>query len=259
MLEKRKAALAAEGLFASAKKPLPYLPDVIGVVTSPSGAVIRDILHRLRDRFARHVLIWPVAVQGDKCAPEVAAAIAGFNALARGGPMPRPDLIIVARGGGSIEDLWGFNEEIVVRAAARRNPADIRSRPRNRHHPHRPRRRQARADPDSRRRTGGAGENGPFGLGRRSGRADGPGRMRGRKPAASACATWPARWGGRKRCWMPRANALTAQQPGWARHCAPPQHETCAIQCQRRPDAPDDPDPLPRAGAPGCWATAPPA
>jgi exodeoxyribonuclease VII large subunit len=118
MLEKRKKALHAEGLFASErKKPLPYLPDVIGVITSPSGAVIRDILHRLRDRFARHVLIWPVAVQGQKCAPEVARAIAGFNALTVGGPIPRPDLLIVARGGGSVEDLWGFNEEIVVRAA----------------------------------------------------------------------------------------------------------------------------------------------
>jgi exodeoxyribonuclease VII large subunit len=119
MLEKRRVALAAEGLFdASRKKAIPYLPGVIGVVTSPSGAVIRDILHRLRDRFPRHVLIWPVAVQGQACAPEVAAAIRGFNAIAAGGPIPRPDLIIVARGGGSLEDLWGFNEEIVVRAAA---------------------------------------------------------------------------------------------------------------------------------------------
>ena len=119
MLEKRKAALAAEGLFdASRKRPIPYLPRVIGVVTSPSGAVIRDILHRLADRFPRHVLVWPVAVQGERCAAEVAAAIRGFNALEPGGPIPRPDLIIVARGGGSLEDLWGFNEEIVVRAAA---------------------------------------------------------------------------------------------------------------------------------------------
>ena len=119
MLERRKKALEAEGLFAAArKKPLPYLPEVIGVVTSPSGAVIRDILHRLRDRFPRKVLIWPVAVQGEKCAPEVAAAIRGFNALSPGGALPRPDLLIVARGGGSLEDLWGFNEEIVVRAAA---------------------------------------------------------------------------------------------------------------------------------------------
>ena len=119
MLEARRAALQAEGLFdAARKKPIPYLPQVIGVITSPSGAVIRDILHRLRDRFPRHVLIWPVAVQGQGCAPEVAAAIRGFNAIAPGGPIPRPDLLIVARGGGSLEDLWGFNEEIVVRAAA---------------------------------------------------------------------------------------------------------------------------------------------
>jgi exodeoxyribonuclease VII large subunit len=119
MLEKRKAALGAEGLFdAARKKPIPYLPKVIGVVTSPSGAVIRDILHRLRDRFPRNVLIWPVAVQGQDCAAQVAAAIRGFNALPEGGPIPRPDVLIVARGGGSLEDLWGFNEEVVVRAAA---------------------------------------------------------------------------------------------------------------------------------------------
>lgn len=119
MLEKRKAALAAEGLFApERKKPLPYLPEIIGVVTSPSGAVIRDILHRLLDRFPRKVLVWPVAVQGAKSAPEVARAIEGFNAMTPGGALPRPDLLIVARGGGSIEDLWGFNEEIVARAAA---------------------------------------------------------------------------------------------------------------------------------------------
>ncbi|MCP9483343.1 exodeoxyribonuclease VII large subunit [Shimia sp. CNT1-13L.2] len=119
MLEKRKKQLAAEGLFApERKKPLPYLPEIIGVVTSPSGAVIRDILHRLRERFPRKVLIWPVAVQGAACAGEVARAIEGFNRLTPGGAMPRPDLLIVARGGGSIEDLWGFNEEIVARAAA---------------------------------------------------------------------------------------------------------------------------------------------
>ena len=119
MLEARKKALAAEGLFdATRKRPLPYLPEVIGVITSPSGAVIRDILHRLRERFPRRVLLWPVTVQGERCAPEVAAAIRGFNAIRPGGPIPRPDLLIVARGGGSIEDLWGFNEEIVVRAAA---------------------------------------------------------------------------------------------------------------------------------------------
>lgn len=116
MLEQRRKALATEGLFdPAAKRPIPYLPRTIGVVTSPSGAVIRDILHRLRDRFPSRVLIWPVAVQGNACAPEVAAAITGFNAAT--GAM-RPDLIIVARGGGSIEDLWGFNEEIVVRAVA---------------------------------------------------------------------------------------------------------------------------------------------
>jgi exodeoxyribonuclease VII large subunit len=119
MLEARKQALAAEGLFdAGRKRPLPYLPEVIGVVTSPTGAVIRDILHRLRERFPRPVLIWPVTVQGERCAPEVAAAIRGFNAIRPRGPVPRPDLLIVARGGGSIEDLWGFNEEAVVRAVA---------------------------------------------------------------------------------------------------------------------------------------------
>ena len=119
MLEKRRKALEAGGLFAAEnKRPLPFLPEVIGVVTSPSGAVIRDILHRLRERFPRKVLVWPVAVQGQACAPEVARAIDGFNALSPGGAVPRPDLIIVARGGGSIEDLWGFNEEVVVRAAA---------------------------------------------------------------------------------------------------------------------------------------------
>ncbi|KPU84898.1 exodeoxyribonuclease VII large subunit [Marinosulfonomonas sp. PRT-SC04] len=119
MLEKRKKALAAEGLFgAERKQKLPYLPDVIGVITSPSGAVVHDILHRLRDRFPRKVLIWPVAVQGKQCAAEVTRAIEGFNAMTPGGALPRPDLLIVARGGGSIEDLWGFNEEIVVRATA---------------------------------------------------------------------------------------------------------------------------------------------
>ncbi|MFG6516350.1 exodeoxyribonuclease VII large subunit [Sulfitobacter sp. 1A13496] len=119
LLEKRKAALSAEGLFApERKRPLPYLPEIIGVVTSPSGAVIRDILHRLRDRFPRKVLVWPVAVQGAKCAPEVVRAIQGFNRLTPGGALPRPELIIVARGGGSVEDLWGFNEESVARAAA---------------------------------------------------------------------------------------------------------------------------------------------
>jgi exodeoxyribonuclease VII large subunit len=119
LLEERKRRLTAEGLFDEARKQLlPYLPAVIGVITSPTGAVIRDILHRLADRFPRHVLVWPVKVQGDGSAAEITAAIAGFNALPEGGPMPRPDLLIVARGGGSLEDLWSFNEEIVVRAAA---------------------------------------------------------------------------------------------------------------------------------------------
>ena len=119
MLEERRRRLAAEGLFEAARKrALPFLPRVIGVVTSPTGAVIRDILHRLSDRFPRHVLVWPVAVQGDSAAGQVAAAIEGFNALSPGGPVPRPDLLIVARGGGSLEDLMPFNEEIVVRAAA---------------------------------------------------------------------------------------------------------------------------------------------
>jgi exodeoxyribonuclease VII large subunit len=119
LLEERKKKLAAEGLFDEARKQLlPFLPEVIGVVTSPTGAVIRDILHRLADRFPRRVLVWPVRVQGETSAAEVAAAIAGFNALPERGPLPRPDLIIVARGGGSLEDLWSFNEEIVVRAAA---------------------------------------------------------------------------------------------------------------------------------------------
>ncbi|HEV7545207.1 MAG TPA: exodeoxyribonuclease VII large subunit [Reyranella sp.] len=119
LLEDRRKRLQAEGLFdLDRKRPLPFLPVVVGVVTSPSGAVIRDILHRLADRFPRHVLVWPVAVQGEKAAAEVAAAIAGFNRLPEQGPVPRPDILIVARGGGSLEDLWAFNEEIVVRAAA---------------------------------------------------------------------------------------------------------------------------------------------
>jgi exodeoxyribonuclease VII large subunit len=118
-LEERKRRLAAEGLFDPARKrPLPFMPAVIGVVTSPTGAVIRDILHRLSDRFPTHVLLWPVLVQGDKAADQVARAIAGFNQLDGLRGVPRPDLIIVARGGGSIEDLWAFNEEVVVRAAA---------------------------------------------------------------------------------------------------------------------------------------------
>ncbi len=119
LLEDRRKKLAAEGLFdAERKRLLPFLPEVVGVVTSPSGAVIRDILHRLADRFPRRVLVWPVTVQGERAAADVAAAIAGFNRLAPRGRVPRPDVLIVARGGGSLEDLWAFNEEIVVRAAA---------------------------------------------------------------------------------------------------------------------------------------------
>ncbi|MBO6827913.1 MAG: exodeoxyribonuclease VII large subunit, partial [Sneathiella sp.] len=120
LLEERKRKLAAEGLFSpERKKQLPYLPQTIGVVTSPTGAVIRDILHRLRDRFPTHVLLWPVLVQGETAAEQVATAIHGFNNLTgEDKGLPRPDLIIVARGGGSLEDLWAFNEEVVVRAAA---------------------------------------------------------------------------------------------------------------------------------------------
>ncbi|HVY12315.1 MAG TPA: exodeoxyribonuclease VII large subunit [Alphaproteobacteria bacterium] len=119
MLEERKKKLAAEGLFdADRKKPLPFLPEVIGVITSPTGAVIRDILHRLAERFPRRVLLWPVNVQGEGAANQIASAIAGFNAIEKGGPVPRPDVLIVARGGGSLEDLLAFHEEVVVRAAA---------------------------------------------------------------------------------------------------------------------------------------------
>jgi len=116
LFEKRKKMLAKEGLFDEARKvELPFLPKTIGVVTSPTGSVIRDILHRITDRFPSHVLVWPVLVQGDKAAEQIAGAINGFN-TADG--FPRPDVLIVARGGGSMEDLWCFNEEIVARAAA---------------------------------------------------------------------------------------------------------------------------------------------
>ncbi len=119
LLEERRRALAAEGLFEAARKqPIPFLPRVMGVVTSPTGAVIRDILHRLADRFPRRVLLWPVLVQGADAAAQVAAAIEGFNRLKPRGSVPRPDVLIIARGGGSLEDLWAFNEEIVVRAVA---------------------------------------------------------------------------------------------------------------------------------------------
>jgi exodeoxyribonuclease VII large subunit len=119
LLEERKRKFAAEGLFAEERKrPRPYLPQLVGIITSPTGAVIRDMLHGFAERFPTRVIVWPVRVQGETCAAEVAAAIAGFNALVPGGRIPRPDLLIVARGGGSLEDLWGFNEEIVVRAVA---------------------------------------------------------------------------------------------------------------------------------------------
>jgi exodeoxyribonuclease VII large subunit len=128
LLAKTRERLAAEGLFdAATKRPIPFLPRVIGVVTSPTGAVIRDILHRLEDRFPCHVIVWPVAVQGQGAAEQVAAAVRGFSALppnsgsssaSPGGPVARPDVVIIARGGGSIEDLWCFNEEVVVRAIA---------------------------------------------------------------------------------------------------------------------------------------------
>jgi exodeoxyribonuclease VII large subunit len=119
LLEERKQKLAAEGLFSEARKrKLPFLPRVVGIITSPTGAVIRDMLHGFDERFPTRVIVWPVRVQGDTCAAEVAAAIKGFNALPPGSTIPRPDVLIVARGGGSLEDLWGFNEEIVARAAA---------------------------------------------------------------------------------------------------------------------------------------------
>jgi exodeoxyribonuclease VII large subunit len=119
LFEKLKARLAAEGLFApDRKKKLPALPRVIGVVTSPTGAVIRDILHRLADRFPTHVIVWPVLVQGEGSAAQIARAVNGFSAMPQNGPATRPDLVIVARGGGSIEDLWAFNDEAVVRAVA---------------------------------------------------------------------------------------------------------------------------------------------
>lgn len=118
-LEKLKQRLASEGLFEEArKKRLPFLPRVVGIITSPTGAVIRDMLHGFDERFPVHVIVWPVRVQGETCGAEVAAALRGFNALPTGSAVPRPEILIVARGGGSLEDLWGFNEEVVARAAA---------------------------------------------------------------------------------------------------------------------------------------------
>ena len=122
LLDKRRRALAAEGLFDEGRKrALPYIPRVIGVVTSPTGAVIRDILHRLSDRFPVRVLIWPVNVQGQGAADQIAAAVEGFSHMPGTADLPCPDLVIVARGGGSIEDLWAFNEEVVVRAIDRKS------------------------------------------------------------------------------------------------------------------------------------------
>ncbi len=119
LLEERKKRLAAEGLFdKQRKRPLPFMPAVIGVVTSPTGAVIRDIIHRIKDRFPLTVIVWPVRVQGETSGQEAAAAVAGFNLLAPGGAIPRPDVVIVARGGGSLEDLWGFNDEALARTVA---------------------------------------------------------------------------------------------------------------------------------------------
>ena len=135
LLEERRRKLQAEGLFAAERKRrLPFLPRVIGVVTSPTGAVIRDILHRLEDRFPRQVLVWPVRVQGETSAAEVAAAIRGFNALAPGGPIPRPDVLIVARGGGSHRRPVGLQRgDRGARRGRERHPARLGGRPRNRH------------------------------------------------------------------------------------------------------------------------------
>ncbi|MGB3539856.1 MAG: exodeoxyribonuclease VII large subunit [Mesorhizobium sp.] len=122
LLEDRKRRLQAEGLFDPARKQLlPFMPRVIGVITSPTGAVIRDILHRIKDRFPLHVIVWPVRVQGETSGAEVTAAVKGFNMLAEDGAIPTPDLLIVARGGGSLEDLWGFNDEDLARAVAASN------------------------------------------------------------------------------------------------------------------------------------------
>ncbi len=119
LLEARKKQLAEEGLFDEARKQLlPFMPKVIGVVTSPTGAVIRDIIHRITDRFPLHVIVWPVRVQGETAGAEAAAAVRGFNSFAGEDSARRPDVIIVARGGGSLEDLWGFNDEVLVRAVS---------------------------------------------------------------------------------------------------------------------------------------------
>ncbi len=158
LLEERKKKFAAEGLFdPERKRALPFWPQVVGIVTSPTGAVIRDMLHGFTERCPTRVLLWPVRVQGETCGAEVAAAIRGFNALSGLGPLPRPDLLIVARGGGSLEDLWGFNEEAVVRAVAESTiPLDFGRGPRNRLDLDRPRGGCARADADESGGMGGA-------------------------------------------------------------------------------------------------------
>ena len=207
LLEQRKKQLAAEGLFDEERKQaLPFLPRVIGVVTSPTGAVIRDILHRLSDRFPSHVIVWPVRVQGETCAAEVAAAIAGFNAAATADGMPRPDLIIVARGGGSLEDLWGFNEETRgARRGGERDPSDLRRGSRDRLDLDRSRGRLPRADPDG------------------SGRARGAGSLRTAEHGAyKRSRAWPApcagRWNIGAAASPHRRAGCLAAKPFWACH-----------------------------------------
>ena len=207
MIEERRRRLAEEGLFAaSRKRALPYLPEVIGVVTSPTGAVIRDILHRLADRFPRHVLLWPVKVQGPEAADQVAAAVAGFNKLGPGevggSAVPRPDVLIVARGGGSLEDLMAFNEEAVVRAVADSaipvitavgHETDTTT---GRHGGG-----QAGTDADGGGGNGGAGAARPGGAGQR-------GRWAAGGRAGAAAAGLPARGGGGWRGGLPEPRRL---------------------------------------------------
>ena len=231
LLEERRKKLAAEGLFApERKRPLPFLPEVIGVVTSPSGAVLQDILHRLAERFPRRVLLWPVLVQGEFAAEQVAAAIQGFNRLVPGGAVPRPDVLIVARGGGSLEDLWAFNEEVVVRAAAASAiPLDLGGRPRDRYHADRPRRRPARADAHGRGRARGAGARRARPAPRPARPAPVPWRWSascassasGSRASAAACPT-------RRRCSARRASGSTI----WPSACPMPwtgRLERCAL------------------------------
>ena len=203
MLEARKKALEAEGLFAAERKrALPYLPEVIGVVTSPTGAVIRDILHRLRERFPRQVLLWPVTVQGERCAPEVAAAIRGFNALAPGGPVPRPD--VHHRGARRRLDRGPLGVQRGDRGAGggrEPDPADLGGRARDRHDADRLRRRPAGADADRGGRDGGAGAARAAGRRWRGSRSGGGARWRaGSGSGGSGCATSRAGCRGRRRC-----------------------------------------------------------